>query len=64
MKTTIDQFTPCRRPSQLSIQARMCNMKMAYDTREDALGPTVRVYRCPFCRKWHKTHLKKTRPRS
>lgn len=48
-------FTPCKRESQQSVYARMCGMKQRYASRKEAKQNGSRVYRCPFCRFFHRT---------
>jgi hypothetical protein len=34
---------------------KMCLDKHAYDTQEEALDPHQKIYKCPYCSKWHRT---------
>ena len=37
----------------------MSNAKRIVERREKAGSGTLRVYRCPICRRWHITHTKR-----
>ena len=36
-----------------------CEVKAAYDSKEDATQKGMKTYQCQFCGKWHKTSIKK-----
>lgn len=34
---------------------RMCTDKVAFDSAEDAFQKNQRSYKCPHCKKWHRS---------
>lgn len=34
---------------------KMCEAKVAFNTEEEAFQKNQTAYRCPYCKKWHRT---------
>jgi len=45
--------------SRVTLAYDTCEVKTAYDTKEDALQKGMKSYQCQFCGKWHRTSIKK-----
>ena len=44
-----------KKAQEANKRLKACERKKAYETEEAAYQQGQRVYRCPYCNKWHRT---------
>jgi hypothetical protein len=49
--------------SEMSVYARMCGLKKKYASHMEATQNGSRVYRCPYCKGFHRTTQQLNRKR-